>query len=102
MAKRSKLHYEKYQSGAQAKHEECHKEGLSYKPGLTLAKATQIAKKSAVIRKVNSTGTPQSLMKCKYHHIDFCTSLGYNSTRNKEYFTNKLTAAERDGMFEKL
>ena len=79
-----------------------HKEGLSYKPGLARENPTTNTKNSSIIRDRNPVRLPHNLLIYKYHHIDFCTSLGHKSARSRECCTNRLAAAEKDVVFAKI
>ena len=78
-----------------------HKEGITYQSGVDLAEATKNVKKAPQVTDQNPKGTPNHLLKYKYHHLMFYTRLGH-ILGSKQCFVNALSIAERKVVFSQL
>ena len=98
--KRSKRKREKLQR-AQQLDTAARKEGTAYESGMAFKAARRNAKKATTNKIRNPEGTPQRELRCRYHHPDFCTTLGHTRV-SSSCFMYKRSKAERDAAAEQI
>ena len=93
-AKRSRQRYEKFET-AKTDFLNKMKTGMAYESGIALKHATKKATHAITHHERNPNGTDPSMFKCRYHHANFCTTLGHRDSRSKSCYANGMSAAAR-------